>query len=136
MRFGLCADPLGKWWSETLAMLLPALERFDGDQVELETDLARRRAQLWLVCDPAPIAALVTRDGDTEFEIWLAGGAILSVMRWLPAIEGAFRGTGKTGARLRGRDGWQRVLLSHGYRADGDDLVKDLIADLAEICQK
>jgi hypothetical protein len=117
---------MGQWWPETLALLLPALGRFDGDQVELETDLARGRAQLWLVCDPAPIAAMVTRDGDTEFEIWLAGGRCLSLLAFLEPIETAFRDTGKTRGRLKGRNGWARVLSPFGWQADGDELVKEL----------
>lgn len=130
MTFGYCPDPFGAWWPEVLALLIPALERdAENDQVEMEVQLASRRAQLWLVVDPAPVAALVTRDGDNEFEIWLAGGRILSVLQWLPVIEAAFRETGKVRGRLCGRAGWARVLKPFGWHRESDDLVKELTHD-------
>jgi hypothetical protein len=127
MEFGYCPDPMGQWWPETLAMLHPAIERGNNDQIELETKLSAGRAQLWIATDPEPVAALVSqKDGET-LEIWLVGGAVLDgCVPFLAIIERAAIEGGMTNGRISGRQGWARVLKPWGWRVVGNDIVKEL----------
>lgn len=118
--------PIGPLWPHAARLLGKAVTRGGNDWGELEEMLADGRAQLWLTLDPEPVAAMVTRiDGDT-LEVWLAGGAVLSgSVPYLETAIEASKGAGTTNGRITGRKGWARVLKPYGWRAAGEDLVKD-----------
>lgn len=128
MIVGAVVDPLtNDYWPEALALLIPAIERSEQDQVELEAALGDGTALLWLgVAERVKAALVVRKDGDT-MEIWLAGGAIIPLFPYLAnMIEQAAIEAGMTRGRVNGRKGWTRALKSWGWRTSGDDLVKDL----------
>ncbi len=126
MNFGYVAPPYGALWPAIYTLLDKAVIRGGNDWDDLASDLREGRAQLWLTFTDEPVAAMVTRmDGDT-FEVWLAGGAVLSgsVPFLETAIEAA-RQVGATNGRIIGRKGWERVLRDYGWQHDGEHLVKD-----------
>lgn len=131
MTFGYVAPPFGSLGGDVRRLLDTAVMRGGNEWAEVEALLNDNRAQLWLtVEDGAPVAAMVTRkDGDT-LEVWLAGGKVLSgsIAHLETTIEAAKRG-GMTNGRITGRKGWARVLQPYGWRPDGDDLVKDFVAE-------
>lgn len=128
MNFGFIPDPLGAVWPDAERLLERAVRRGKNDWREVKEALATTHAQLWLTITDRPVAAMVTRiDGDT-FEVWLAGGAVLSgSVPYLETAIAASRDAGTTNGRIIGRKGWARVLRPYGWRQNGDCLVKDWI---------
>lgn len=126
MTFGYVAPPYGPLWPTIFQLLDKSVQRGGNDWDEVASDLRDGRAQLWLVVTDKPIVALVTRmDGDT-FEVWLAGGAVLSgTVHFLETAIEAAKAAGATNGRIIGRKGWERVLRGYGWRHDGEHLVKD-----------
>ena len=129
VAFGYVPPPYGALWPRIVELLTVAVERGGNDWDELGEMLADGRAQLWLgVTDMPEVAAVSRMDGDT-FEVWLAGGKVLS--GFLPFLETAIQAAkegGATNGRITGRKGWERVLRPYGWRPNGDDLVKDFAA--------
>ena len=126
MRFGYVPAPYGRLGPAIAALLDGAVKRGKNDWREVWDSLATGKAQLWLTVTDKPIAAMVTRmDGDT-FEVWLAGGKVLSgsVPFLETAIEAA-KASGATNARLEGRKGWSRGLRPYGWHEQGEMLVKE-----------
>lgn len=126
MTFGFVAPPYGALWRAITDLLTPAVERGGNDWGEVIALLDDGRAQLWLTMErDQPIVAAVSRmDGDT-FEVWLAGGRVLSRLDDLEMAITAAREGGATNGRIIGRKGWARVLRAYGWRVEGDELVKD-----------
>jgi hypothetical protein len=134
MMFGYVPPPFGLLWPDIRRLLNEAVEKGGNDWGEVEAALAAETAQLWLTIpedDPDfPVAAMVTRMDGNTFEIWLAGGKVLSTS--VPYLETALRAAreeGATNARIVGRKGWTRVLKPYGWRVSEDELVKDLVAE-------
>ncbi len=126
MRFGFVAPPFDGLWGDIRRLLDRAVCRGDNSWAEVESALNSGRAQLWLAAHDRPVAAMVTKLDERTLEVWLAGGAVLSgAVPFLETAIAAAREAGATSGRITGRNGWQRVLRSYGWRAQGDDLVKD-----------
>ena len=129
MKVGAVVDPLAQdYWPDVLTLLIPAIERSDGDQVAVEAALGDGTALLWLgVAERIEAVLVVRKDGDT-MEIWLAGGKIIPLFPYLAnMIEQAAIEAGMTRGRVDGRKGWTRALRSWGWRTSGKYLVKDLV---------
>jgi hypothetical protein len=128
LNFGFVAPPYDdRVWVAAFGLLDKTVQRGGLDWIWVSECLADGRAQLWLTTqDGRPITASVSRmDGDT-FEVWLAGGAVLSGS--IPFLETAIKAAKEAGAKrgkITGRKGWARVLQQHGWRQHGEDLVKD-----------
>lgn len=124
--FGYVAPPFGPLWLDIAALLDKAVKRGKNDWLEVIRSLNDGTAQLWLTVTDKPIAAMVTRmDGDT-FEVWLAGGAVLSgSVPYLETAIAAAKQDGATNGRIWGRKGWERILKPYGWRTDGEFIVKD-----------
>jgi hypothetical protein len=129
MTFGYVPHPFGETWHDARQLLDKAVtkggNRWDG----VLSALNDGRAQLWLTVTDRPINATVTRMDGSTVEIWLCGGSVLNgSLHFLETILAAAKSNGATDARIVGRKGWARALKSYGWRADGDELVKDLAA--------
>jgi len=126
MTFGFVPPPYGTLWPDIYRLLDRAVIRGGNDWNEVASNLRDGRAQLWLTVTNEPVAAMVTRMDGNTFEVWLAGGAVLSgsVPFLETAIEAA-KAAGATNGRIIGRKGWERVLRGYGWRHDGEYLVKD-----------
>lgn len=131
MRFGYVPPPLDAMWGDIALLLDEAVKKGGNDWAEVRETLEDGRSQLWLTVtdDSEAVAAMVTRmDGDT-FEIWLAGGDVLSTsVPYLETALQAAREEGATNARIVGRKGWTRVLKPYGWQPQADELIKDLAA--------
>jgi hypothetical protein len=83
-------------------------------------------AQLW----PLPHAAMVTElkrwpTGFKEAVAWLAGGSLVEIREFTPALEAWAKAEGCDRAAVcAGRLGWSRALT--GYRQSGAFLTKEL----------
>lgn len=124
--FGYVPPPYGPLWGDTERLLDRAVKWGRNDWSEVRRSLESGHAQLWLTITDHPVAAMVTRMDGPTFEVWLAGGAVLSgSVPFLETAIAAARETGATNGRIIGRVGWRRVLAPYGWREDGDCLVKE-----------
>lgn len=128
MRFGYVAPPFGPLWPEITRLLDKAVQKGGNRWGDVKAALATERAQLWLTMDDKPINATVSRMDGKTVEIWLCGGSVLAgSLHYLETILSAARDAGATDARIIGRKGWARALRGYGWRAQDDELVKDLV---------
>lgn len=124
--FGYVPPPFDGLWDDIQRLLDPAVKRGDNEWPDLIEQLESNRAQLWLTVTNGPVAAMVTRMDGNTLEVWLAGGAVLQgSVPYLETAIAAAQANGATNGRIIGRKGWARVLRDYGWRADGDELVKD-----------
>ena len=127
MNFGFVPPPFEGVWGDVVRLLDAAVKKGGNDWSNVKARLEGGRAQLWLTVADKPVAAMVTCMDGPAFEVWLAGGAVLSTS--VPFLETALtaaRESGATKARIIGRKGWARVLRPYGWRLEADELVKDL----------
>jgi hypothetical protein len=89
---------------------------------EIEQRFAGDTVQLWL----RPDCAMLTELYPGNIHVWLAGGALKSLLDLRPQVEATARFWGCTTATINGRLGWDRVLRNHGYQRRGDELEKVL----------
>lgn len=112
-------------WPAIHALLAPAMARAGYSAAELIDQLLASEAQLWVLRNEKggdPVAAAVsdlerTPDG-LIVHVRLTGGH--GMAEWIDGavdcIRAHVRAVGATGARLEGRDGWERVLASKGWK--------------------
>ena len=125
--FGYVPPPFDGLWPDITRLLDKAVTKGGNRWGDVKAALATERAQLWLTMDPAPINATVTRMDGRTVEIWLCGGSVLAgSLHYLETILAAAKRAGATDARIIGRRGWARALKPYGWRAQDDEIVKDL----------
>lgn len=114
----MCVPPdmAGQVWPRVRSMAGQAPDKTDmGTLAELDTDVLSGRALLWIVCEDAIEAAVVTRLDLTEHSkvctILACGGKnVRKGLHLLDSIESYARVEGCDGVRLYGRRGWKRAL--------------------------
>lgn len=105
-----------------------SLESIDDVREQIEA----RDYQLWVVNDPLPVAAFVTRIATGEL-----GSALVAVclggrgmQHWLFAVEDVIsnfaRAKGCKRVCLHGRRGWARQLASYGWAEESVNVTKEL----------
>lgn len=72
-------------------------------------------------------SAIALKPDGADLHVWLAGGELGEIMKMETAIAASARDTGFKRMTIGGgRRGWSRVLRARGWKAEGQDLVKEL----------
>jgi hypothetical protein len=110
-------------WKRCSRWLSSALdEMWSLDDVLEEIEMGR--AIFWPMERSAVVTQLHQYPNGKVMRIWLAGGDLMELKRFLPAADNYAKSVGCVAIELEGRPGWERVL--DGYEKQRVILVKEL----------
>ncbi len=111
---------------ESVAPWLDAALKRSGEGLTLDFVAAEVAAgRVWLMRGRQSVLAL--KPSGADLHVWLAGGELGEVMAMEIVVTASARNAGFKRLTIGGgRRGWSRVLKSRGWKAEGQDLVKEL----------
>lgn len=110
-------------WDRCSAWLKSALDEFwslDAVLQEIESGMA----VFWPMEKSAVVTQVHQYPNGMVLRIWLAGGDLVELKKFLPAADNYAKSIGCTAIEIEGRCGWEKVLT--GYRKERVILVKEI----------
>lgn len=113
-------------WQEHIK---PALERVGTHAIEdVEKQIDDGEAMLWLGENSAAVTEILRYPRAKVFHVWLAGGDMDEITnQMLPKAEAFARVEGCTKMTMGGRNGWNRVMVKHGFTPLASVCAKELL---------
>ena len=93
---------------------------------DLEDDLTKGDAMLWMGERCALVTAEYIIDGVRCHHVWLSCGALDEMVTLEPGIAAYARARGCSYASINGRKGWERVFAGRGFTSGDGELRKTL----------
>lgn len=116
-------------WERCKQYLIPALD--ESWTIEaVEQEIRANRAMFWPLEQSAGVTQIHEYPNGRVLRIWLAGGELEEVRKYLPAMDNYARWQGCVAVEVEGRPGWEKVLP--GYKKKRIVLTKELNGKLID----
>ena len=117
------SDQFGDHWLRCAKYIEPAL---DGSYAieDVEHEIREGRAKLWPLERSAVVTQVCEYPQHRAVRVWLAGGELDEIRRYLPALDNYARSVGCSRVEVVARKGWAKVLT--GFDANRIVYTKEL----------
>jgi hypothetical protein len=82
----------------------------------VEQEIREGRAVLWPLERSAVVTQIHSHPNGRVLRLWLAGGEMVELMRYMPAVDNYALAQGCIAVEIEGRPGWERVLKDYTKR--------------------
>ena len=103
-------------WARCKGYIEAALDSTAWTVDAVEQEIRARRAVLWPFERSAVVTQIHLCPKGRVLKLWIAGGDLNELLRFLPAADNYAREQGCFAVEAEGRPGWERVLKGYGKR--------------------